>query len=74
MVKAKAMRKKLILVQQILEWSIVIVSVLVGIFLIFYGEPVRGLGYLLVAIALLPLFELPIIIRAFAATLGLIFL
>ena len=74
MVKTKAMRKKLVLAQQILEWSIAIVSALVGIFLLFYGQPVRGLGYLLVALALLPLFELPIIIRAFVATLSLIFL
>ena len=74
MVKTKAMRKKLVLAQQILECSIAIFSALVGIFLIFYGEPIRGLGYLLVAFALLPLFELPIIIRAFAATLGLVFL
>ena len=68
------MRKKIELIQQALGWLIAIISALVGIFLIAYGEPIRGLGYLLVAIALLPLVELPISIRAIAATIGLLFL
>lgn len=68
------MNKKIELVQQVLEWLIAIISALVGIVLVLYGEPIRGLGYLLVAIALLPSFELPIIIRVIAATIGLLFL
>lgn len=68
------MQKKVELIQQALGWLLAFTSTLIGIFLVFYGEPVRGLGYLLVAIALLPLFELPIIIRVSAATIGLLFL
>lgn len=68
------MQKKIELIQQALGYLIAIMSALVGIFLVVYGEPIRGLGYLLVVIALLPLFELPIIIRVIAATIGLLFL
>lgn len=68
------MQKKIELIQQALGWLIAIMSAVVGIFLVVYGEPIRGLGYSLVAIALLPLFELPIIIRVIAATIGLLFL
>lgn len=68
------MQKRIQLIQQALGWLIAIISALVGIFLVGYGEPIRGLGYLLVAIALMPLFELPIIIRVLAATIGLLFL
>lgn len=68
------MPKRIQLIQQALGWLIAIISALVGVFLFVYGEPIRGLGYLLVAIALLPLFDLPIIIRVLAATTGLLFL
>lgn len=68
------MQKKIELIQQALGYLIAIMSALIGIFLVVYGEPIRGLGYLLVVIALLPLFELPIIIRVIAATIGLLFL
>lgn len=68
------MQKKIELIQQALGYLIAIMSALIGIFLVVYGEPIQGLGYLLVAIALLPLFELPIIIRVIAATIGLLFL
>lgn len=68
------MQKKIELIQQALGWLIAIMSALVGIFLVVYGESIQGSGYLLVAIALLPLVELPIIIRVIAATIGLVFL
>lgn len=42
--------------------------------MVLYGEPIRGLGFLLVAIALFPLFELPMVVRAIAAIIGLVFL
>lgn len=68
------MQKKIESIQQALGWLIAVISALFGICLVIYGEPLRGLGYLLVAVALLPLVELPLIIRLTAATIGLLFL
>jgi hypothetical protein len=68
------MSKKLELIQQALGWLIAIISALLGILMILYGEPIRGLGYLLIVIALFPLMELPIVVRAIAAIIGLVFL
>jgi hypothetical protein len=68
------MSKTLELIQKMLGWLTAIVSAILGMLMVFYGEPIRGLGFLLVAIALFPLFELPMIVRALAAIIGLVFL
>lgn len=68
------MSKRFELIQQTLGWFTAILSAIIGILMVLYGEPIRGLGYLLVAIALFPLFELPMVVRAIAAIIGLVFL
>lgn len=68
------MIKTLELIQKILECLTAILSAILGMLIVLYGEPIRGLGFLLVAIALFPLFELPIVVRAIAAIIGLVFL
>ncbi len=68
------MSKKLELIQKMLGWLTAILSAILGMLMVLYGEPIRGLGFLLVAIALFPLFELPMLVRVIAAIIGLVFL
>lgn len=62
------------LVHQFLGWSIGIFSIVLGIAFIIKGALLLGLVSLAMAIAVLPVFEIPILIRALVLLIAFIIL
>ena len=58
-------------IQQALGWILTGLLAVIGITMVCYGE-LRGLTYLLLAIALFPQFDLPIAVRLLLAVVGVV--
>lgn len=60
-------------IHQVLGWILGLALALMGLVMVLYGEP-AGLGYLGVAVAILPGFDIPMIYRLLVAIAGVFFL